>query len=295
MIRNKRVGYDTNLDDDSWNFMDVLDVQSTNYEYYNDIRDIDFDKRKSGSGNDLFAIVALIAILVLGAVVMLQVTGVIGKDDGYKEVLAMQSVNQDVNMSYVDGEEADSSELLEASNMLAAYFQLLATEQELAGLENFCKGSSSFFDTYNSNTEKVVTLYDSSDCYARALSRFASFCKCTEIVKLLKDNDTYYCYFKFSFPNTSDVQSFVHSNSYYLTKYFQGKELTEENIMRCFLEMTSSNGIGYHTEEYCVKMLYEDGNFRLVNDSFMVDICSNAYFEYLKQCSGYLGGNIIKK
>lgn len=294
MIRNNRVSPNATFDDDTWNFMDVLDVQNSNYEYYNDIRDIEFDKKKPLVASDIFALAALMAIIALSGVILILVTGVF-KDDGYSEVLAMKSVQQSNVTTYVSGEEVSSEELLSISSLLSSYFQVLASEQGYDALDAYCTGSSSFADTFNANTAKVVTLYDSSDCYARALSRFAMYCRCDEVTKVIKDNDTYYCYFNFRYPNTTDIQGYVHSNSYYLTKYFQGKDITEENIMRCFLEMTGNNGLGYHSEEYCVKLINLGEDFALINDSFMVDVCSNAYSEYLKQCSAYLGGSQIKK
>jgi len=293
VIRNNRVANGT-LDDSEWNFMDVLDVQGNNYEYFNDIRDIDFEKKKPIMASDWFAIASLISVIILGSLVVILATGVF-RDDGYKDVLAMQSVQQSLNQTYVDGEEVGSSELLAISNVLNEYFTVLSAEEDYTPLSAYCMGSSSFADTYYANTAKVVEFYDSNDCYARALRRFASFCRCNEVTKVLKKNDVYYCYFRFSFPSSSDIQSYIHSNSYFLTKYFTGKSITEENIMMCFLEMSSQGGMSYHTEEYCVKFQQRGTDYAMINDSFMVDVCSNAYSEYLKQCSSVLGGKQISK
>lgn len=278
------------FDESEWEFMDVFDTSQQNCEYFNDIRDSDFVKKKFSFGADAIAIIALVLTVIIGITLVLNISGVLDNTD-YKRILEMQSVVQDTQMTYVSGVEVSSEELVAISSSLNSYFSCIRSESDYAVLYDYCATTSSFADTYYATTNKVVELYDTNDCYARSLRKFASFCTPGKISKVVQKDGIYYCYLNFSYPSTTDVQEYINLYSYNMSKYFKGHEINDANIIRFLMDNLEVNPMGCHSEEYCIRLSKVDGKFVLSNDSFLTSICTDAYTDAVVQVTNTLGGS----
>lgn len=280
------------FDEKDWDFLSVVDTQDSNFEYFNDIRDTDFDKRSKFKLKDnIIPIVSMLALLVTCTVITINVTGILDNND-YDEVKGMQSVNQSVTVDYVDGVGATSDKFLAISGVLNKYFSCLHNKNSYDSLYDYCSVTSTFADTYSNSVNKVETLYDRSDCYARALREFGSFCTLQRVNKVIVKDNTYYCYANVSIPTSTDVYEYCYLYSYNFTREFSAYLPTEAAVVKYFLELTGDNKVPCSTTEVCFKFVEKDGEFKLVDDSFITSTCVDAYTSAVTQITTLLGSSL---
>lgn len=282
------------FEEDSWDFLSVVDNREENYEYFNDIRDTDFDKKSKASSLKSFMPVAtMITVMVACVLITIKVTGVFDYSD-YDKVASIQSVNEQANtMTYVTGTEATSDELISVSKVLSLYFTTLRNETAYENLYSCCASTSVFADTYYSATNKVQTLFDTNDCYARALREFAGFFNLNQINKVIVKDGIYYCYVDLSIPSATNIQEYVHLYSYNMTKNFSVEAVNEANIVKYLLETTAENPVGVTTSEYCIKLQKQaDGSFKILDDSMLLNKCIEAYTTAVSYITSILGGTL---
>lgn len=280
------------FDDSEWNFMDVVAETGKNFEYFDDVEDTEFKRSKLGFlRSDFFSVATFALVLLIGIAIAIFYTGVFN-DDEYKELLSMQSVNMANNVTYVDGTEASSDDIIAVSAVINQYFDNVTAAKDYAPLYGYVVTTSNFSDTYYTMTDKIKVMYDANDCYARLLRKFASLCVPGKINKLLIKDGIYYCYLDFTFPNKTDITDYMGMYSYNLSKYFSGRPITEENIAKYLIEQLDQSKMSCHTEEYCIKLVKSDTGFKLSSDNFMTSICTDAYTDILAQVMNQLGGSM---
>lgn len=283
------------FEETDWDFLSVVDNHDTNFEYFNDIRDTDFDKRgKFKIKEHILPIVSVIAVLSACIIIVINTTGILDRSD-YDSVLNMQSVNQAAGISYVSGEDVDSDTFLAISGVLNRYFKCLQSEDSYDDLYDTCSVTSTFADTYNSSVNKVEVLYDRNDCYARALREFGSFCSLLKVNKVVYKDNIYYCYANVVMPTSNDVYEYVYLYSYNFTKEFTTYLPTEAGIVKYLLKLTEDNSVPCSSVEICIKFVEKDGEYKLVDDSFVTSICVDAYTSAVNQISKILGSNLTNE
>lgn len=269
------------FDQDDWIFMDDLQNLGENNEYYNDVIDTDFRKNSFSLDKVLIGCIVLLAVTVL--VIMIKR---FMPDEDYNKMLGLQSVMQGSTVTVVNGEECSSQDIIDCAKVLDQYFGVLDAEDDYSALYNLCQSTSTFADTYYGSTSRITNAYDTNDCYARGLRRFASFCKTGKITNLVLKDGVYYCYFEFTYPNDADVHDYVNLYSYDITKYMSGGKTTDADILRWFYEITESNPVKCHTDTYELKLVKgSDGRFLIQNDSFVTSICTDAYSQTINLVS----------
>lgn len=278
------------FNEEEWNFMDVIDG-GRNYEYYDDILDDDFLKKKGVSFSWIgFALV--LTVMISGISLLVNVTGVF-RHSSYDELLSMSNVNDGASITEVEGVEVSSEELLQVSETINRYFNCVRMQSDYAELYTLCSTTSSFADVYYQTTSKVESLYDSNDCYARALRKFGSFCSPGKISKVIESDGVYYCYLQFSYPSITDITEYINLYSYNMTKFFGSHELEESNIIRFLMDTAEVNPMSCHSENYCIRLVEKDGVFKIVNDSFLTDICTDAYSNTIMHVTNTLKGTLV--
>lgn len=281
------------FEETDWGFMDILDTQGKNYEYFNDIRDTEFDKGHfTIRATDLMSILALVLVIILGVVVVSLYTGAFKTQD-YNNIAGMQSVMERTNVDKIEGTSVSSEELVAISELLNKYFNCLKAEDDYSALYDYCATTSTFADTYYQATERVVETYDKNDSYARALRKFASFCGAGKISDVVQKDGVYYCYVQLTYPNTADVQEYINLYSYNMTKFFGSHDLNDSNVIRFLMDTAEVNPMNCHTEDYCIRLGKVDGGFRILNDSFLTDFCANAYSDAISQVVSLLGNSSV--
>jgi hypothetical protein len=279
------------FEETNWDFMAVVDNHDTNFEYFDDIRDADFDKRKAVNMRDIIPIACLVAVLILCSLTSMKILGVFDKSD-YEAVVNIQSVNSVVATTYVDGVEASSEDILAISSVLNKYFNCLKGKDSYDDLYNACLETSIFADTFYSAVDKVNTLYDKNDCYARAIREFGGSCSLSRINKVYIKDNVYYCYANIVVPTTSDMLEYVYLYSYNFTKEFNKYIPTEAGVVKYLLTLMKDNQIPCTSTEVCFEFKYTNGEFKLVDDSYIADTCKDDYTSTVNQIASILGSTL---
>lgn len=278
------------FEDADWNFMKVVEEQEENFEFFDDIPDIDYNARRAKIKNILPFIGVIVIILIQGVWL-----GSLIREKPDEDYLNFQaSLTKQQQIQYVEGDEVPSEEFVQINTLLADYFKTLQSKQGYDNLMNACLGSTSTFaDEYNTSISKMESAYDKYDCNARALSEFGSYLKLNKIDKAVLSENTYYIYCNITVPSKDDVAEYIHLYSYNLTKYFMSKDVNQENVARFLLETMETNPMPNTTRTICFEVVKDSNkNFKIVDDSEVFNIASTAYNYSIGQIAKVLGSTL---
>lgn len=261
-----------------WDFMSIVDTRGNNYEYFNDIRDVDFDLRKPKVKEFLPYITIGLCIVTMMFIVTMKVTNFFD-DSEWRELNSIQSAMGGVGVAQVTGgREATADELIGVSNALNSYVGCVQMQSDYNGLDAMCVGKSQFAKKYYECVNSMMTIYDVHDCYARGLREFGALYRVNRINNVVFKDDIYYCYVSVEYPTIYDVSEFIHSNSQMFVKKFKGGyDLNEASISKYLLEVVASSPVPCSLSEVCIQVQESDGKFLLVDDSFMLGVAEDDY------------------
>lgn len=274
-----------------WDFMSVVGNRDNNFEYFNDIRDADFEV-KHRSVKDYLSYAALcVAFIAIVATVAINVTGIFDNEE-YAAVSDIQSMQSGMSVTqYVEGAVASSDELVEVSNILTSYFGCLRDARDYHGLDNYCSARSAFSNRYYGLVSSSTSIYDTSDCFARGLREFSSHYKFQRLNSVIKSDDLYYCYATIEYSTIYDVIEFVNSNSQSFVQKFQGgKNITESQVAKFLLEVMAEKKIPTSVNEVCLPFSKIDGVMLMTSDNDILLSASEAYNVALNQLLKLLDG-----
>ena len=283
--------------ENDWKFIDIT-VQDNNIEYFNDIRDTQFDG--SGADNSIkqFMVICIfVFIFAVLTMLAIQWSGVLDRRD-YDKVANIQSdYNGDSSVASSKapekiGEVVDDSDLLvEVSENLSEYFASLQS----GNLEilNEYAFDSSVGTMYSERKKEIKTTYDVNDCYARLIKYLATHTKVGKINEIRKEGDTYYVYVNIALTTETDVSDFIYRNKMNFVKNFNTVELTKENIMKYILKVLETDSLGVTSSEHCLKMQRStDGRLILVDDTVISQVYTDTYKELLERIVQIVGGDL---
>lgn len=276
------------FDEKDWDFFGgVVDTKEENFEFFNDIRDVDFVNPKMTWLKNIAPILSVALIIVVGGI-WLGMRVLNKSDDSYDSVKNPQS-----SVSYHEGVAISSEELININQVLSNYFNTLQSKQDYSVLSDICLSTSTFESIYSSTISRMESAYDKYDCNARAIQEFGSYMKLNKITNAIVDDDTYYVYCNITVPSKEDVNEYIHLYSYNLTKFFNTNEVNEHNVARFLLDTMTVNQMPCTTNEYCIKLTrVSDSEYKIIDDSDLSSICSSAYNYSIGQITRILGGNI---
>lgn len=268
------------FEENEWDFMSVVDSRGSNYEYFNDIRDSDFEVKKFKFREALVYISAAAAVIAAMFVVTIKVANPFD-DSEYRALMNMQSVHGGATVTYVEGgTEAAPEDLIAVSNTLTGYASCLNAKQDYKALSTYCIDNSKFQTKYYESVNAVDTIYDINDCFARGLREFGGMYQLGRINRVTVKDDIYYCYAQYSHPSIYDVSEFVQSHSQsFMLKFGSGADINEETVAKFLLEVIDEDRalIPTTSGELCIQLKKVDGYMRLVDDSFILNACSDDY------------------
>lgn len=279
------------FDEQEWDFMSVVETRANNYEYFNDIRDADFDVRKPTIREYLPHIAVAISLLTAIIVVAFRVTSVYN-DPEWLELQGMQSVQGGTNnTSYVDGTPVSAEDMVDVAGTINSYLSFFWNKSDYSGLDIYCVGKSTFAQKYYETTDGVSTIYDTNDCYARGLREFASYYKVQRINQVLQKGDTYYVYATVQYSTIYDVSEFVNMHMQtFMLKFQGGGNVSEAPVAKFLLEVIAENYVPLSNNDVCIQMKKVNGEFVFVDDSFLLQIASDDYQVAVNQLVKSLGG-----
>lgn len=267
------------FDENSWDFLNVDHTQE-NYEYFNDIRDTDFDltNRQSVLKNSLFlplvAIVGTTALIILFFVVK---TNLFDYSD-YRDVQNIASVaDKNVAIQHVEGTKVSEDDETVINEKLTNYFNTLKEGEGYRHLYAYCLDTSNFADTYDNYVTSMETNFDVNDCYARALRLFGQYYNYNGITEVVYKNGIYYCYADVYLVTDTDAEEYVYSCSYNINKYFSVNEINTANMVRFLVDQSDTQPINRTRTEICIKFAEKDGDLYILDDSNITSQCISAY------------------
>lgn len=278
------------FEDSEWDFMKVVEEQEENFEFFDDIPDIDYSARRA----KIRSIMPFVGIIIIILVQGIWLGSLIREkpDEDYMNFQA--SLTEQQKIQYVEGDEVPSEDFVAINNLLSDYFKTLQSKQEYEMLSYSCLGGkSTFAEEYDRSLREMESAFDKYDCNARALSEFGSYIKLNKISKSVVTDGTYYIYCDTSVPSKDDVAEYIHRYSYNMTKYFTSKDVTQENVARFLLETMESNPIPLTTKTICMEVVKDkDKNFKIVDDSEVLNVASTAYNYSISQIAKVLGSTL---
>lgn len=288
----KSLDDDLNLfDDNEWDFIYSLDDTSENFEYFNDMRDLESTDIKGM----VLRLSLVICLVLVTSIMVVNKSGVFDFSD-YNKVANINSEESKLVQNYIDGEDCSNEDLVIISDILNNYFDCLRSESDYSNMYYYCLSTSTFADTYNSFVNKIEYSYDTNDCYARALRKFGSLCSVGKINKVVVKDNVYYCYTDLQVPTSSDVNSYIRLYSYNILKYFNTKDINEKNIVKFILDISEDSPIPSSSNEYCIKFTKSTtGDIKLYDDSEITKICISLYTDSIISITNILKGSVIYK
>lgn len=282
------------FDEVDWDFLNVSET-AENYEYYNDIRDLDFEE-ESALGifkNELVPLIILGIITILSIILSLGVLGVFKKSQSYESILSMESSEKagSNTMNYVDGNECSNSDMVAISKTLSNYCGILKTKSNYNDLNSICS-ESTFASSYKGYTDSIKESYDINDCYARGFSQFGSFISVNKIDRVIEKDGTYYCYVYLNVPTSENIFQYVYMHQYDIAKYFTNRSISEDNIIRYLIDTTEQSAITTTSVGYCIEFEKQGESLVLKDDKVFTDDTINSFKEATSQVTSVIKGNM---
>lgn len=261
-----------------WDFLNqpILE-KSENWQFYNDVKDKEFDIKVNNSENlkNALTIIAILAIACVGIGILK--FGFMDNDrSDYDRLVSMSntSVEDGNKLTYIDGEQCSDDEFYSVSNTVNGYFSVLKSEAHLNYLSSYCNSKdSNFTSTYNKYKEQMHTNYDIYDCYARALKATGGYCNFNRVDKVIKRDNKYYAYVVLNVPTVVDVQNYVNTYKINMTKYFTTNEQTDNNFYRFLLTTMQDYAMPTTESMYCFEMKKVNDGFYFIDDSQITQLC----------------------
>ena len=277
------------FEESEWDFMRVVDTQEENFEFFDDIPDIDYDERRAKI-RTIVPFVGIAALIIFSGVWLVNTLS--SRVDLEYERL-QQSLMGAQTISYVEGDEVSSEDFISINQMLASYFNTLQSKSGYDNLNALCMTDSTFATDYQNSIDKMTETWDVYDCNARAMSEFGTYIKLNKIDKAVLKDNTYYIYCNVTVPSKDDIYQYIHLYSYNLTKYFNSNEVNQQNVARFLIDTMETNPLPTASQTLCIEVVKSaDGDFKIVDDSEITSICDTAYNYAISQITKILGNNL---
>lgn len=276
------------FDENDWDFFDVLETHETNFEYFDDSQDLDFASRRKISPEIK---IVLCSICLLSFIVIGGFTTLIQSNDSNFENNYINSSKQSVN--YIDGVEADSTALINASNTLSLYFKILESKGDYTRLDECCETKSSFASLYFEYLNSMSNNYDSYDCFSRAMRLFSGLVDYKSVDKVIIKDNIYYVYINVSAPTLSNIEEYWYSIQFNVSKHFSSSEVSESDLEKYLLEVIDVNDVPVSNEVWCLEMReMPDGTFKIISDTKLTELCKTSYTYILDKAIEFLGSSL---
>ena len=261
------------FEENEWNFLEVLETHETNFEYFDDSLDLDFTigHRISNELKIVLGAVCFLAFIIVGCFAML-----IWYSNNSLDTNNYVS-NENQTTEYINGVEADSTALINASNTLSRYFQILKSQSNLVRLDECCVGKSNFASTYFNYIDQMKENYDSADCYSRAMKLFTESVEYESVDKVVIKDNIYYVYVKMNSPSSTSIEEYWYSIQFNISKHFSSGSVTETDLEKYLIEVVNPNDIPVSDEIWCFEMKeMSDGTFKIISDAQLTELCENS-------------------
>lgn len=285
------------FDEEAWKFLGVVDNHEQNYEYFNDIQDVDFKiQTRRQKIIDMMPFITLICVVITCCVIAVSFSGTLDFTDYNKFKSSLTGQNHVSTMQYVSGADVTDACLSDVNKVLQGYVNVLKIANKYDDLYNYCVTTSTFADSYNSYTSRISSLMDENDCEARMLRKIGSYCSVSRINKIIEHNGQYYCYVSIYLPSEQDMYEYIMMHQKPITQEFNGGTFTQGDVIQFLLKLIDEMSVPCTSDEYCIKFVKDkDNNYKIVDDSVITSSCLNTYSSALQQLYTILGEKLGNK
>lgn len=285
------------FDEEAWKFLGVVDNHEQNYEYFNDIQDMDFKvQSRRQKIVDVMPFICLISVVTMCAVIAISFSGALDFSDYNRFKAGISGQNHVSSTEYVNGVDVTDVCLSDVNKVLQGYVSILKDGNKYDGLYDYCMTTSTFADSYNSYTSRISSLMDENDCEARMLRKIGSYCSISRINKIFEYNGQYYCYVSIYLPSEQDMYEYIMMHQKPITQEFNSGSFTQGDVIQFLLKLIDEMSIPCTSNEYCIRFIKDkDGNFKIVDDSVITSSCLGTYSSALQQLYTILGEKLGNK
>lgn len=286
---------DLNLFDESdWDFLNITE-NSRNFQYFEEVPDIDFSYDEHRNVKLLFFTIlssvlgVLVAILIVVCYEM-YMSPVLSTQEEYEKSLQLVD---NTRITHIEGASVGSDKLIDIASVVNTYFNTLKSQSDYENLNRLCLTGSNFVQVEGKYRKSAKSSYDEEDCYARALREFSRFIKLEYVDEIIYKDGVYYCYVMLSVPNSDELFEYLMGYRYEMTKSFKTSVLDHVNITRYLLSVMANNDIPTKNKEYLFKITNIDGKYLINDDSQITNICTEAYNSAISNIVLILGGTLV--
>lgn len=283
------------FDEDDWKFLDVPET-SKNYQYFYDVRDSEYtDEHENSKRNTLIQVAVIVfgGIILIYAIVSFYSSVFLRGASTNADVVNATSEVEETRLVYVDGNQVDNEGWVGISEVFNGYFSATASEMSYTYLDNLCVGGSNLSSTENSYRTSAKASYDTKDCYARALREFSRYITLERVNEIVEKDGIYYCYVQLSIPDSDALYDYYMGYKYEMTKFFGTNLLDYINVTKYMLSITGNNNLPVESKEYLFKVSIIDGEYKIIDDSQVTSISTEAYNSSIYIITSILGGSLV--
>ena len=283
---NMTAAYGNNIrttNSNAWSFFDV-DMNDNNAAYFDDSFTYIEQERPDKFSKSTILLILLFSTILISALIILFVI----KRNNNQEYLALNNianVNESVDTaaSYVEGSNASGDVIVKFDNIMQVYTQAIKDPSSFSTLSTVCLNSQ-LGTTYINTQNNIQTVYDTNDGFIRIYNKlFKTFNYEVDRVIYNEETGTYFCYVKVNVPTELDVQNYILTNKYLISKFFNNNEITSENIINCLdNRVFPSAGIDVTTSILCLEATEDlNGNLVLTTDTPLYNMYNSAYSQMI--------------
>lgn len=285
------------FNEEAWNFLNVVEEQGENFEYFNDIQDVDFKvKSRQQKIVNVMPFVSLVCVVFTCIFISVKVSGALDFSEYNDFKMSLSGQNHTSGTNYINGVDVTDVCLSDINKVLQGYTGILKQGNKYDGLYEYCSTTSTFADFYNSSTQRIENLMDSNDCDARMLRKLGSYCSVSRVNKIIEYNGKYYCYVNIYLPSEHDMYEYVMMHQKPITQEFNGGTFTQGEVIQFLLKLIDEMALPCTSNEYCIKFIKDGtGDYKIVDDSIITSTCLDTYSSALQQLYTILGEKLGNK
>ena len=270
------------FEETDWRFLEVLETKETNFEYFDDSKDLSFSRGTKFKSN-LRLIIALVACLLVFIGV-----GAFAFQINKKGSIDNSGIVATSKVTYIDGTEMGSDTLIQVSNTISGYFQSLSVGADLGA---YCANSSSYAKEYKGYISAMQDNFDTNDCYARAMNLFKNSITYNYTDKVIFKNGTYYAYVYITAPSTQNIEEYCYLLQYNVSKHFSSNEVTETDLQKYLINNINLSELNRTTTLWCFEL---NQDYKIISDKGVSELCITSYKLLLDKMINYLGSVLVR-
>ena len=280
--------------EDDWEFISKETINEfENFEYFSDVKDINLEESRPVHKVIFIALVAFVGVLMSLLIVIL-IHSLTSTGASTAEINTINEMTpsdvQGTTLDYVDGKDVSNVVLKESSNTINKYFSIVKTGKDYESLKGYCSDAGSTVGTTERNYQSSIEYsFDYNDCYARCIRGFGKQINLSRIDKILESDGVYYCYITLDVPYYYKYSDYFGKYSSDMRQFFTQESINQIGVAKYIIRVFGFNDMPTTKSQYCIRL---DKNYKIIDDSNVLEICNKAYTTSVDQITSKLGSSV---